>query len=118
MIGNQQNNENEALYKFLEVAKEYLAARDALWSLGLFNRIFRFGRCVDLLNQYDEAKENVRSAFQEIQNIITAQAGADIVGEKNTPRNRASLLTVEEFEVLLNKPPILRNRSPLPKDKP
>lgn len=110
MIDIQQNNENIALHKFIVAARKYVTARDALWSLGLFDRIFRSWRCVDALNLYDEAKDNVRAAFQEVKDVTIAKTGADIVGKKEPPPKPCPILTVDEFEMLLNKPPILRSR--------
>ena len=114
MTQERRIDENRALRELVDALKEFIAARDALWTLGFFDRIFRFARCVGMLNRYDTARDRVRTAVKEVRE----SAGAAVpenpaktgMQEESAPAAARSLVSMEEFEMLLGKPSILKKR--------
>lgn len=116
MTDERRADENKALRQLVDASREYTAARDALWSLGLFSRIFYFRRCVDTLNRYDEARDNVRNALQAVKEASAARAEAGRDTEIRGDATQPPFISLEEFEMLLGKPSVLRKRPPLKRD--
>lgn len=121
----RRNSENKALRELVDALKEYITARDSLWTLGFFDRIFRFSRCVGMLNHYDKTRERVRTAIREVkeaaetaaqENQAKPDTAEDALAEKPVSAPGGSLVSMEEFEMLLGKPAILRKHSPRPRD--
>ncbi|SBW09373.1 hypothetical protein KL86DPRO_50150 [uncultured delta proteobacterium] len=117
----RRSSENKALRELVDALKEYITVRDSLWTLGFFDRIFRFSRCVAMLNRYDTARERVRAAIRDVKETAEAavlenqarpEAGEDAFAEKTPALAARSLVSMEEFEMLLGKPAILKKRSP------
>ncbi|MCC8194503.1 MAG: hypothetical protein LIP28_07660 [Deltaproteobacteria bacterium] len=112
----RRSDENRALRQLVDALKEYIAARDSLWSLGFFDRIFRFTRCVAMLNRYDTARERVRSAVKDVKEAAETAAMETVsrieVMEEPPTAEAKSLVSMEEFEMLLGKPAILKKRPP------
>lgn len=110
--------ENAALRELVNALKEFIAARDALWTLGFFDRIFHFSRCITVLNRYDQAQERVRSALQDVRRASMPESPPrrGLVAEKASPSS-APRLSEEELEMLLGKSasakPSPPNASPL-----
>lgn len=112
MTDERRTDENKALRQLVDASREYIAARDALWSLSFFCRIFWFRRCVDTLNRYDAARDNVRNALQAVKKATAARAetGTDTEARGDAHQNPPPFISLEEFEMLLDKPFVLRRR--------
>lgn len=117
----RRSAENAALRELVDALKDFIAARDALWSLGFFDRLFRFSRCVAMLNRYDAARERVRNAIkavwdaggQERPAASECMDGPELSGDLPAqPPTR--LISLEEFEMLMDRPAILKNRPQVP----
>lgn len=117
----RRSAENAALRELVNALKDFIAARDALWSLGFFDRLFRFSRCIAMLNRYDAARERVRNAI-----IAVWEAGGperpSESGQADGPEPSADrpaqptvpLISLEEFEMLMDRPAILKKRPRVP----
>ncbi len=80
-------------------------------ALGFFDRIFRFARCIEMLNRYDASRNKVHNAVQAVKKSGgVAKAGGPEVDKDATSRSSQPLVTLEEFDILLGKPAILKNR--------
>ena len=113
MTTERRADENKALRELVDALKDFIAARDALWSLGFFDRIFRFERCVGILNRYDAARNTVRNTVLAVKEATAAAreaAGTEAEPGDAAPRTPKPLVTLEEFEMLLGKPAILKKR--------
>ncbi len=109
----RRTDENKALRELVDSLKDFIAARDSLWSLGFFDRIFRFSRCIAMLNRYDLAWMRVAAAVRAVQAAGASQSEAKKpdTGKKSPAPGNRPLLSMEEFEMLLGKPAILKKRS-------
>lgn len=106
---DQQAKENKALRDLVDALKAFIAARDNLWSLNFFDRIFHFGKCREILHEYDASRDKVHSAIltlKEITESPTLLEKKDLA-EKSSDA-MAPVVTLEEFEMLLGKPSILK----------
>lgn len=110
----RRSAENKALRELVDALKEFIAARDSLWTLGFFDRIFRFSRCVAMLNRYDTARERVRAAVKDVKESAETTAMEHFakpdMPEETPAAPGRSLVSMEEFEMLLGKPAILKKR--------
>ena len=114
--------ENAALRELLNALKQFIAARDALWSLRFFDRLFRLDKCRAVFDSYDAASNAMRNAIEAVKTVTEAAAdcfeesGAEEAGYKGSedapyPAPEPPLVSMEEFELLLGKPR-LAPRSP------
>lgn len=100
MNKERRKSENTALRELIDALKKVINARDALWSLGFFDRLFRFDKCRAVFNEYDDAMLAVRNA---VNGVMEASAHAE-PAPPETGKHRPATITMEEFEVLLGKP--------------
>lgn len=113
----RRSAENAALRELVNALKDFIAARDALWSLGFFDRLFRFSRCVVMLNRYDAARERVRNAIHAVWEAAGPErvsapehAGGPEPSASLPPQPATPLISLEEFEMLMDRPAILKKR--------
>lgn len=107
MNKERRKSENTALRELIDALKKVINARDALWSLGFFDRLLRFDKCRSVFNEYDDAMLAVRNAVSGV--MEASVQPEDLPAPPPNPgRGRATTITMEEFEVLLGKPRSLR----------
>lgn len=110
MNKDRRKFENTAMRDLVEALKKNIDARDALWSLGFFDRLFRRDKCRAVFNEYDVALLAVRDAVRGVINETVCRGEATGKRTRSAPVETGPLLplppsvTVEEFEVLLGKP--------------
>lgn len=110
MNKDRRKFENSALRDLVEALKKSIDARDALWALGFFDRLFRRDKCRAVFNEYDIALLAVRNAVRGVINETVCRKEAAGKRARSAPVETEPLpplppsVTVEEFEVLLGKP--------------
>lgn len=95
----RRKTENTALRELVDALKEFVDARDRLWTLGLVDRLFRKGKCRDSIRRYDASLRQLREAIEGLMSASRAQAATP---DRET---RAALLSHEEFTMLLTQAP-------------
>ncbi|CAK7057309.1 MAG: hypothetical protein DELT_01290 [Desulfovibrio sp.] len=130
MSKERRKSENAALRELVGALKNVINARDALWSLGLFDRIFRFDKCREIFNEYDAALLAVRNAVHGVIVATTSpeeqipgdaaleletEQAAEHAASQNAEKARQTAITLEEFAFLLGKPhaprkPVVRGK--------
>ena len=91
--------ENTLLRELVDAMAEFMKARDALWSLGIFDRLFRAEKCRTIINEYDLAARKVREAIRTLSKL-TKSGGPDApIPDSQVGR----LVSEEEFEMLIGK---------------
>lgn len=102
MERERRRQENTDVRTLVDCLKAYVDARDAIWSLRFFDKLFRADKCRRIMNEYDNALRSLRGS---IKNFI------DRGGEerpKAAPGPSAPLSTAliseEELDMLLGRP--------------
>ena len=88
--------ENAPLRELVDALQAYIAARDAVWALGFWDRLFRKERCRQVFSKYDQAADTLRNA---IRMMSKSRRSTRSELAKYEP-----LISMEEFEALMNKP--------------
>lgn len=112
MLDERRKKENTALRDLVDALKRLIDARDALWALSIVDRLFRPQKCRAVFNAYDYARELVQRAVRA---VMQASAVREENPEHPLPRSREPLISMEEFNVLLGKPQLLRK---VPRKRP
>ena len=110
MTPERRKSENAAMRDMVDAMKDFVAARDSLWSLGIFDRLFRFEKYRKVIDNYDNAIFAMRNAVRA---LTEATASSPETGEPAS-KPKPPLVSMEEFEMLLGKPEIVKK---LPKKR-
>lgn len=107
--------ENRALREMVDAVNEFVAVRDEFWSLGLLDKLLRPGRCAAVLTRYETTKARMRAAIGQAKETAGVAARGDrpenaATGQKTAQLQSGGLISMEELEMLLGTPPILKNR--------
>lgn len=87
--------ENALLRKLVDALKNFIAARDTIWALSFWDRMFRPAKCEQVFASYEQASLAVKEAIKDM-SIIKMQPG-------DSARYQ-SLISMEEFEALMDRP--------------
>ena len=104
MSQERRKSENAAMRGMVDAMKNFVAARDALWSLGILDRLFRFEKYRSVIDNYDNAISAMRNAMRAV--TQASAKGGEKAGQKSEPTPQ--VISVEEFEMLLGKPEIVK----------
>lgn len=103
MREERRKSENAALRELIDALRDFIAARDALWSLSFFDRLFRFEKCRGVISAYDHASVQVRNSIRAVMEASKDSSGNREKVETSTP-SLSGLLSVDEFDLLLGRP--------------
>lgn len=87
--------ENASLRELVDALKYFLAARDDIWSLGFFDRLFNTKRRREVYARYDYAALAVKSVILGMSKMRGPQS--EFAGGE-------PLISMEEFDALMSKP--------------
>ncbi len=104
---------NKYLREVVDACNEFIAVRDEFWSLGVFDKLLRPGRCAAVLTRYETTRARMRAALrQAVKNADTAAldnrladgAAGGLNAEKTSVSWSGEILSMEEIKMLLDKP--------------
>ena len=107
MDKERRYQENKALRELVDALREFIAARDGLWTLGFLDRVFHREKYLAVLKNYDFAGIRVRNAILKLK---TVPASPKTGGSSSSNMARSPLISLEEFEVLLGRPALQKHR--------
>lgn len=105
IIMERRKTENAALRELVDALKGFVDARDSLWTLGFFDRVFRKDKCRDAIRRYDGSLRHLREAIGALMLASRARAASqdeerDMALPPSGPTD--ALISHEEFTMLLN----------------
>jgi hypothetical protein len=90
---------NALLRELVNALKRFTAARDAMWELSLFDRIFRMDKCEQALMAHEAAAADLKKTIQAMARAGSARTAAS---RGNGQAATEPLITPEELEALLS----------------
>jgi hypothetical protein len=90
---------NALLRELVNALKRFTAARDAMWELSLFDRIFRMDKCEQALMAHEDAAADLKKTIQAMARAGNARMPASL---QNGQAASEPLITPEELEALLS----------------
>jgi hypothetical protein len=106
---------NALLRELVNALKRFTAARDAMWDLSLFDRIFRMDKCEQALMAHEAAVADLKKTIQAMARAGSAQAAAS---RRSDQVAAEPLITPEELEALLSPNGLLDPDTPDRGDDP